>query len=77
MSMGYISPVPDHPDIAHTMRTGYAPSQSEENQDTEETRIEFAEEHSADFLRYVLAHNRSILDQYIQSRDWEYRSWLN
>lgn len=67
----------EHPDILSAYRTGYAAGAKVENEDCPEARLEFAKDNPDDFLEFVLGYDRTILDDYINNRGWQYQCWLN
>ena len=67
----------EHPDIACAQRTGWPVGAKEQNEDTAESRREFAEEHIKEFLDFALAGDGSVLDSFAVHYAWKYKSWLN
>ena len=67
----------EHPDITAALRTGYPSYQSEENQDTPESRAEFIEDHTDELLSWIRDNHPDLLDEYIEEHKTQYKNWLN
>ena len=67
----------EHPDITAALRTGYPSYQSEENQDTPESRAEFIEDHTDALLAWIRATLPEVLDEFMEAHETQYRNWLN
>ena len=67
----------DHPDIAAALCTGYPAGARGENEDTQEARREFAEEHIKDFIDFAIDGDSDILENFVAHFGWLYKSWLN
>ena len=67
----------EHPDITAALRTGYPSYQSEENQDTPESREEFIEDHAGELLAWIRATLPEVLSEFIAEHETEYKNWLN
>lgn len=69
--------VPDNPDVAAALVTGYPAGVPDENQDNAENRRTFAEEHIKDFIDWVLAGDQEAVNNFVSEHGWLYKSWLN
>lgn len=67
----------EHSDISAAQRSGWPGGAAGETRDTPETRREFAEEHSKEFLEFALAGDADVLEGFVEHYHWKYKSWLN
>lgn len=66
-----------HPDITAIERDGYPANCSGENRDTPEARNDYIEEHTEELLEWMRLGYPEILEEFIELRACDYRTWLN
>lgn len=67
----------EHPDITAALRTGWPGGAEDENLDSMENRMEFAKEHAAELVDFILHGDEDLLDRFVEHYSWKYESWLN
>ena len=71
----------EHPDITAAQSAGWAPFQSNQNQDGEENRWAFLEEHQLEFLKWIRDGYPELVEEFIQYgfhyHKCDYQQWLN